>query len=687
MTPTDDQAGAGSAPPLDGLLVVALEQAVAAPFATRQLADLGARVIKIERPGRGDFARDYDSAAGDGMSSWFVWLNRSKESVVLDLKSGHGRRALDTLIGRADVFVCNLAPAAIRRLGLEAAQLTARHPRLVACQLSGYGDTGPYADRKAYDLLVQAEAGVLAVTGTPEAPAKAGISVADIAGGMYAYSGILSALLQRMRTGRGGVVAVSLFGALAEWMSHPLLLTRLTGQPPPRSGARHATIVPYGDYLTATGDQVLLAVQNEAEWARLCRDVLDLPATASDSRLAGNQQRVRRRGDVERVLSAAVARLATSELLQRLERAQIAYASVQGADQAVTHPQLASRWTTITAGDRPVEVLPPPVQHSGFGPVLGPVPRHGRDTEAVLAEIAADMAGPPAASPPAAPATVDPFPVAALAALFDDGLAAPGQGERLPAYWHLAACATAPPSGVPAADGHPGGGPVPAPAHLPRRMFAGGRLTAVGLVHVGERLTRRTLVTASTDKEGRSGPLRFITVEIQLCRPDGEVVLIEEQDIVFRAAAAPAAQAPAPPAPAAVADPGPLLRPGDGPLRALLRADPVALQRFSAATSNPHRIHYDHPYVTSVEGYPGLVVHGPLLLLSLLELIRLDLPGRAVAAVAFQARSPVFAGETVDLAGDMDAADHVRLAARHADGSPAMTCEVTLRPAGAGPPG
>jgi len=247
----------GSAPrPLDGMLVVSLEQAVAAPFATRQLADLGARVIKIERPGRGDFARDYDGAAGDGMSSWFVWLNRSKESVVLDLKTDGGRRALDALIGRADVFVCNLSPAAITRLGLDAGALAARHPRLVACQVSGYGDDGPYANRKAYDLLVQAEAGVLAVTGSPAEPAKVGISVADIAGGMYAYSGILAALLQRERTGRGGVVRTSLFAALAEWMSHPLLLASLTGSPPARNGSRHATIVPYGSYLTADGGEV-----------------------------------------------------------------------------------------------------------------------------------------------------------------------------------------------------------------------------------------------------------------------------------------------------------------------------------------------------------------------------------------------------------------------------------------------
>lgn len=386
---TGSQTGAGpAAPPLDGLLVVALEQAVAAPFATRQLADLGARVIKIERPGRGDFARDYDSAAGDGMSSWFVWLNRGKQSVVLDLKTGHGRQALDALIGRADVFVCNLAPGAIQRLGLGADRLAGRHPRLVACELSGYGDEGPYADRKAYDLLVQAETGVLAVTGSPDAPAKAGISIADIAGGMYAYSGILTAVLQRERTGRGGVVRLSLFGALAEWMSHPLQLTRLTGRPPGRGGARHASIVPYGAYRTADGEEILLAVQNEAEWDRLCRDVLDLPGVAEDRRFAGNQRRVEHRDEVEQQLRPAVAGLASGELLRRLERARIAYASVRSVPDVLTHPQLAPRWTAIEAGDRQVDILPPPVQHSGFGPVLGPVPSLGQDTAAVLAEIA-----------------------------------------------------------------------------------------------------------------------------------------------------------------------------------------------------------------------------------------------------------------------------------------------------------
>jgi crotonobetainyl-CoA:carnitine CoA-transferase CaiB-like acyl-CoA transferase len=380
--------------PLDGVLVVTLEQAVAAPFATRQLADLGARVIKIERPGRGDFARDYDSAAGDGMSSWFVWLNRSKESVVLDLKTGPGRQALDGLIGRADVFVCNLAPAAITRLGLDAERLSARHPALVACQLSGYGEDGPYAGRKAYDLLVQAEAGVLAVTGSSAEPAKVGISVADIAGGMYAYSGILAALLQRERTGRGGVVRTSLLHALAEWMSQPMLLATLTGSPPARNGSRHATIVPYGSYQTADGDEILLAVQNEAEWVRLCREVAGLPGLAEDGRYAGNQRRVEHRDEVEGALAPAIARLPTAGLLRRLEAARIAYASVRRVGQVVAHPQLAGRWTAVGVGGREVDVLSPPVTHSGFGPALGPVPRHGQHTGAVLAELAEDEAVP-----------------------------------------------------------------------------------------------------------------------------------------------------------------------------------------------------------------------------------------------------------------------------------------------------
>ncbi len=385
--PSPSPAAPPGSRPLDGVLVVTLEQAVAAPFASRQLADLGARVIKIERPGRGDFARDYDRAAGDGMSSWFVWLNRSKESVVLDIKSRAGRGALAALIGRADVFVCNLAPAATARLGLDVDDLASAHPGLVACQLSGYGDTGPFAGRKAYDLLIQAEVGVLAVTGAPDAPAKAGISVADIAGGMYAYSAILAALLARERTGRGGAIRVSLLDALAEWMSHPLLSTALTGHPPARTGARHASIVPYGSYLTADGQEVMLAVQNEAEWARLCGDALGLPDLAADPSFVGNAARTARREQVEERLAAAVARLTAADLITRLESARIAYARARSVAEVLAHPQLAGRWTGVAVGERSVDVLPPPARHGGFEPVLGPVPLLGEHTAAVLAEF------------------------------------------------------------------------------------------------------------------------------------------------------------------------------------------------------------------------------------------------------------------------------------------------------------
>ena len=277
--------------PLDGVTVVTLEQAVAAPFATRQLADLGARVIKVERPKVGDFARAYDSTV-KGLSSHFVWLNRSKESLTLDLKRPEARDVVSRLLERADVFVQNLAPGAAGRLGLDAGTLRERRPQLIVCDVSGYGSTGPYRDKKAYDLLVQAEAGLVSITGTETEPVKSSISVADIAAGMYAYSGVLTALFRRERTGDGATIEVSMLEALTEWMGFPLYYTMYGGSPPPRSGAHHAAIAPYGPFTGADGETVFLGLQNEREWARFCDQVLQRPELAIDARFESNAKRV-----------------------------------------------------------------------------------------------------------------------------------------------------------------------------------------------------------------------------------------------------------------------------------------------------------------------------------------------------------------------------------------------------------
>jgi itaconate CoA-transferase len=371
--------------PLDGLTVVSLEQAVAAPYATRQLADLGARVIKIERPGGGDFARHYDTAVL-GQSSYFVWLNRSKESLTLDVKQPAGQRILHELLGGADVFVHNLGPGAAARLGVDAGPLCARYPRLVHCTVSGYGSTGPWADRKAYDLLVQCETGLVSLTGTPAEEAKAGISVADIAAGMYAYSGVLTGLLRRANTGAGGAIEVSLFEALAEWLGQPALYTRYGGAPPARVGAEHATIAPYGPYHTGDGDTVVLAVQNEREWVALCRLVLDDPAVATDPRFATNPARVANRAALNELIAARFAALDTATAISLLDRAGVANGRVNAVPDLLDHPVLAGRdrWRTVASPGGEVAVLRPPADLAGVEPALGPVPAAGEHTDAIL---------------------------------------------------------------------------------------------------------------------------------------------------------------------------------------------------------------------------------------------------------------------------------------------------------------
>jgi itaconate CoA-transferase len=370
--------------PLTGVLVVGIEQAVAAPLATRHLADLGARVIKVERPG-GDFARGYDRTV-HGQSSHFVWLNRGKESVELDLKAAAGRDALDRLLARADVVVQNLAPAAARRLGVDAAALVERFPALVACDISGYGAGGPYSERKAYDLLIQCEAGLVSVTGTPDEPVKAGISVADIAAGTYAYSGVLAALHQRRRTGRGQALEVSMLEALGEWMGYPYFYARYGGTDPARAGASHSTIAPYGPVPVGSGETVNLGLQNEREWQRFCAVVLERPGLADDPRFAGNAARVAHRAELDALVAAEFARLDLAEVQRRLDAAGIAHAEQRDMAGFAAHPQLAARdrWREVGTEAGPVQALLPPVT-AGWAAPMGRVPAAGEHTAAVLA--------------------------------------------------------------------------------------------------------------------------------------------------------------------------------------------------------------------------------------------------------------------------------------------------------------
>ena len=374
--------------PLDGTLVVSLEHAIAAPFCTRQLADLGARVIKIERPGVGDFARAYDERVR-GLASHFVWVNRSKESLTLDLKQAAAQDVLGRLIARADVLVQNLAPGAAMRLGLDAGSLRPRHPRLIVCDISGYGADGPYRDKKAYDLLIQSEAGFLSVTGSPGEPAKAGCSIADIAAGMYAYSGILAALLQRQKTGEGARIEVSMLEALAEWMSYPLYYAFEGASAPERSGAAHATIYPYGPFETGDGRVVMLGLQNEREWVVFCTQVLRRPELAADPRFDANARRHVNRTALGAIIDEVFHTLSAAELVTRLDAAQIANARVNTMHELWAHPQLEARrrWVNVDTPAGPIPALLPPGASDAFGYRMDAIPALGEHTDAILREL------------------------------------------------------------------------------------------------------------------------------------------------------------------------------------------------------------------------------------------------------------------------------------------------------------
>jgi itaconate CoA-transferase len=382
--------------PLEGITVVSLEQAVAAPFATRQLADLGARVIKIERPGVGDFARGYDTRV-KGLASHFVWTNRSKESLTLDVKHPQAADILARLLERTDVLMQNLVPGAAARLGLSFEALHEKHPRLIVCDISGYGDDpqvpGPYRDKKAYDLLIQSESGFLSITGTPDDPAKAGCSIADIAAGMYAYSNVLAALIARGRTGVGARLDVSMLEAMAEWMSYPLYYAYDGAPPPPRAAASHATIYPYGPFAAKDGN-VMLGIQNEREWQAFCDKVLQQPALATDARFAGNAQRSANRDALRALIEGVFASLTAEEVLRRLDAAQIANAHVNDMHELWAHPQLAarSRWTEVGSPAGAVPALLPPGLPSDVLPRMDAIPALGEHTASILRELGFDDA-------------------------------------------------------------------------------------------------------------------------------------------------------------------------------------------------------------------------------------------------------------------------------------------------------
>jgi itaconate CoA-transferase len=374
--------------PLEGITVVALEQVIAGPFATRQLAELGARVIKIERPGAGDASRSYDRTV-KGLSSHFVWTNRSKESLSLDVKHPSAGEVLKKLLAKADVFLQNLAPGAAERLGLGAAELRSRHPRLIWCGISGYGPAGPYAEKKAYDLLVQCEAGLLSVTGTPDAPAKAGIPVADIAAGMYAFSSVLAALIRRSRSGEGSTLDITMFEALGEWMGFPAYFTGYGGSAPPRSGAYHATIVPYGPFRAGDGGTVFLSIQNEREFARFCDRVLHDPDLAADPRFSSGPARQQNRDAMHAAIDRVLSKLASDDVVKRLEKADIANARLNSMEEFWRHPQLAARdrWRSVGSPAGELAMLKPPFNLDGMEPRMDPVPAVGEHTRAILAEL------------------------------------------------------------------------------------------------------------------------------------------------------------------------------------------------------------------------------------------------------------------------------------------------------------
>jgi itaconate CoA-transferase len=617
---------------LAGVTVVAIEQAVAAPLATRHLADLGARVIKVERPGPGDFARSYDRTV-NGQSSYFVWLNRGKESIALDLKDSAGLSIARQLIATADVLIQNLVPGAMARLGLDLAGLRLAHPRLITCSVSGYGPDGPYRDRKAYDLLIQADAGLLEVTGTGPQRAKAGISVADIATGVYAFSSVLAALYARRASGQGSDLHIAMIDALGEWMSQPYYYSAYGGKPPERTGSRHATIAPYGPFRVAGNEEVFLAVQNDREWVRLCADVLGQPGLAADPRFADNPRRVAHAGELQAVIETALRGMTSAQARDRLEAAGIANTAVGSPAGLETHPQLVARrrWARVATPGGPVRALRSPLLPDGGPETAGEVPGVGQHTERIIAELAARPGGPSGGSGPGRTEVLSEVPALALAGVLGVPAPPPHEGGlALPLLWHWLYLLDRPAQHELGSDGH-ARRDLPPADELTARMFAGGRVRAHGPLVTGRLTTGTHAVVKDVVKDGRSGPLRFVTHRYRY-QQDGRVLIEEERDIVYRKPGrAPAQDGTAMEIPREPGEAG----------RIELETTPALLFRFSALTYNAHRIHYDRDFARG-QGYPGLVVHGPLQAIAMAGAARGQLPADRPVTFEYRFAAPLF---------------------------------------------
>ncbi|MBV9444327.1 MAG: CoA transferase [Streptosporangiaceae bacterium] len=634
---------------LSGVTVVAIEQAVAAPLATRHLADLGARVIKVERPGQGDFARGYDRTV-NGQASYFVWLNRGKESIALDLKDPVGADVARRLIAGADVLVQNLVPGAMGRLGLDLAELRRAHPRLIVCSISGYGPDGPYRDRKAYDLLIQADAGLLEVTGTGPERAKAGISVADIATGVYAFGSVLAALYARCASGSGTDLHIAMIDALGEWMSQPYYYSAYGGRPPERTGSRHATIAPYGPFRLAGDEEVFLAVQNDREWVRLCAEVLRQPGLATDPRFAHNPSRVANAGQLQAVIESALAGLTLAQARDSLDRAGIANTAMGSPASLETHPQLVARrrWASAATPGGPIRALRSPLLPDGGPEIIGTVPAVGQHTEQIKTRILnfpnglADATDPDPLSRQTE--ALSEVPALALAGVL--GVPAPvprSGGLALPLLWHWLYLLERPAQSELGFDGHLTRA-IDDGDELTARMFAGGRVRWHGPLITGSSATLTHSVVADVIKTGRSGPLRLVTHRYRYSQ-DGRVLIEDERDIVYRKPArfSGTGNGAGTGDDAGFAEPAAEIPGQVGQLE--LETTPVLLFRFSALTYNAHRIHYDRDFARNEQGYPGLVVHGPLQAIAMAEAARGRTPLDRPISFEYRLAAPLFEGQ------------------------------------------